>query len=273
MTAILEDAPSVDDWIETMIAFTFSTRKFQHLLRAALVTGSIFFAGCASGVTNVSQTSTPGAFANAKPATIYVYAFDSASADVKIDHGGLAKKLASSLSGETDANRTAQAAADTGEAVANEIVSKLQSSGLPAMRASGPVPAGQNALIVQGHFATIDEGNRRRRILIGLGAGKSEVGASVQLVYQPAGGAPVALQSFAANADSGKAPGVAETAGVGAAAGHVATAAMMGGGLHAASEGKHDGLSADAKKLADSIAKQIAQASAAQGWGTVEWTE
>ena len=114
----------------------------------------------------------------------------------------------------------------------SEIVKQLQSMGLRAVRADSPAPADRNVLIVQGSFETIDAGNRRRRILVGLGAGKSQVGTSVQLVYQPAGETPRLIQSFDANADSGKAPGVAETAGVGAAAGHVATSAAAGVGLH-----------------------------------------
>ncbi len=99
-----------------------------------------------------------------------------------------------------------------------------------------------------------------------LGAGKSQVGTSVQVVYQPAGETPRLVQSFDANADSGKAPGVVETAGIGAAAGHVATSAAAGGGLHAVSETKRAGVSGDAKRLADSVAKQVAQIGAGEGW-------
>jgi hypothetical protein len=154
--------------------------------------------------------------------------------------------------------------------VSNEIVRQLQSIGLPAARADGPAPAGRNALIVQGEFRTIDEGKRRRRVLIGLGAGKSEVGASVQILYKPADGSPIPLQSFSADADSGHMPGVAETAGVGAAAGHLATSAAAGAALHGVSEVKHDSISSDAKKLADSIAKQVAATSAANGWMSAE---
>src|SRR5258708_22062561 len=103
--------------------------------------------------------------------------------------------------------------------------------GLDAIRADSPAPVDQNVLIVQGSFETIDAGNRRRRILVGLGAGKSQVGTSVQVLYQPAGEAPRFIQSFEAKADSGKAPGVAGTAGIGAAAGPVAASAAPRGGF------------------------------------------
>ncbi len=106
--------------------------------------------------------------------------------------------------------------------------------------------------------------------MIGLGAGESQVGTSVQVLYQPAGGVPTLVQSFDANADSGKAPGVVETASAGAAAGHLATSAAVGGGMHAVSETKHDGISQDARRLGVSIAKQIAQIGVSEGWMSTE---
>jgi hypothetical protein len=126
---------------------------------------------------------------------------------------------------------------------------------------------------VEGSFQTIDEGKRRRRVLIGLGAGKSEVGASIQILYKSADGALMPLQSFTLEADSGHMPGVAETAGVGAVAGNVATAAATGGSLHGESEAKHNGVAGDAKKLGDLIAKQVGAASVANGWMLIERTD
>jgi hypothetical protein len=138
--------------------------------------------------------------------------------------------------------------------------------GMHAIRTDAPPPADQNVLIVEGAVGSIDAGNHRRRTLIGLGAGKSEVTAHVQVLYKPAGGMPQLVQTFDADANSGHMPGVAETAGVGAVAGHVATSAAVGGALHVGSEHKNDTVTSDAKKLADSVAKQVAQIGVAQGW-------
>ena len=240
----------------------FVAHKVTRLASAALVAGSLLLAGCAGGVTDVSHYA---ALPQVRPDTIYVYSFDSSPDQVKLD-SGMAQKLKARFSGASEADEQEKEAVEAREQVANEIVRKLQSMGLHAERSDVPAPANQNALLIEGSFQTIDAGNRRRRMLIGLGAGKSEVGALVQLLYKPAGGSPVPLQSFAATADSGKAPGVVETAGVGAAAGHVATAAATGAGLHAATEARHDSIPADAKRLADSIAKQVAALGAANGW-------
>ena len=243
-------------------SFKSLVRNAKRLAGMALVAGSLLLTGCASGINGTTQTS---AAPHVRADVIYVYSFNATPEQVKMD-SGIAQKIGSAMSGESSAQKQAQTAIDAREQVANEIVRELQSMGLHAVRVDGPAPANQNALVVEGSFQTIDEGKRRRRILIGLGAGKSEVSASVQILYKPAAGTPIALQSFSANADSGHMPGIAETARVGAAAGHIATAAATGTALHGVSEVKQDGVSGDAKKLGDSIAKQIAAANTANGW-------
>jgi hypothetical protein len=230
----------------------------------------VLLTGCAGGVTQTAQYS---AQPQVRPDTIYVYSFDSTPDQVKLDNGGMIQKVASQFSGASAAQKQTQEAFEVREQVADDIVQQLQSMGLHAIRADAPAPANQNVLIVQGKFDTIDSGNRRRRILIGLGAGKSELSTSVQLLYKPAGGTPRLVQSFDASADSGKMPGIAETAGVGAAAGHLATSAAAGAGLHGVSETTHGGAAGNAKKLAESIAKQVAEIGKSQGWMPTERTK
>lgn len=96
---------------------------------------------------------------------------------------------------------------------------------------------------------------------------------TIQIIYKPAGGAARLVQSFTANADSGRMPGVAETARVSAAAGSIATTAAAGAGLHGVSETKRAGVSANAKRLAGAVAKQIAQIGVANGWISAEQTK
>ncbi|TKC87851.1 DUF4410 domain-containing protein [Trinickia terrae] len=237
----------------------FVGKKAARFATVALTFGGLLLGGCASGITNQAQFS---AAPQVHPDNIYVYAFGLDPAQVKLDSGGVVKKL---MSQPGDAEQI-EAATGVRESAANAIVQKLQSMGLRAIRSDVPPPADQNVLIVQGSFAKVDEGNRRRRVVIGLGAGKSEIGATVQVLYKPAGGAPLVVQGFDASADSGKMPGIAETAGVGAAAGHVATSAAVGTSLKGYSEVKHATLAAVAKKLGDSVAKQVAQVGVTQGW-------
>ncbi|MEX3812474.1 DUF4410 domain-containing protein [Paraburkholderia sp. BR13439] len=255
-----------------LTSVNFIKKNAARFTCMALVCGSALLSGCAgASVTNLSATSTSatadaGTQSTMHPDTIYVYTFDADPQQVKLDNSGMLQKLKTQMSGSSDAQKQVADANKVREQVADEIVHRLQAMGLHAVRTDAPVPAGQNVLLVQGSFETIDAGNRRRRTLIGLGAGKSEVSSAVQIVYQPAVGAPRVVQSFTANADSGKMPGMVETAGVGAAAGTVATAAAAGAGLHGVTETKRAGVSDDAKRLADAVAKQIAQFGVEAGW-------
>lgn len=101
---------------------------------------------------------------------------------------------------------------------------------------------------------------------MGLGAGKSQVGATVQIWSQLAGREPELSQTYEVAADSGHMPGMAETMGVGAATNRLAMSAATGGALHATSETRHAKPVDDAQRMADTIAKQIAQLGVAQGW-------
>ena len=255
-----------------LTSVNFIKKNAARFTCMALVCGGALLSGCAGAtVTNLSATN-PAVSANAgtqstmHPDTIYVSTFDADPQQVKLDHGGMLQKLKTQMAGSTDAQKQVADAAQVREQVADEIVHQLRAMGLHAVRTDAPMPADQNVLLVQGSFDTIDAGNRRRRTLIGLGAGKSEVSSSVQLVYQPAGGTPRVVQSFTANADSGKMPGMVETAGVGAAAGTAATAAAAGAGLHGVTETKRAGVSDDGKRLADAVAKQIARFGVEAGW-------
>ncbi|WGS52387.1 DUF4410 domain-containing protein [Paraburkholderia sp. D15] len=237
-----------------------------RLASIALVCCGALLTGCASGrIDNASTADLSSTQAHVRPDNIYVYTFDTDANQVKLD-GGMLEKMKTQMEGSSAAQQQAADALAVREQVADEIVHQLQAMGLRAIRAEGPAPTDQNVLLVQGSVDTIDSGNRRRRVLIGLGAGKSQVSSSVRIFYKPAGGAPQLVQRFTATGDSGSAPGMVETVGVGAAAGHIATSAAVGGGLHGVSEAKKTGVSADAKRLGDAVAKQIGQIGVSGGW-------
>jgi hypothetical protein len=121
-------------------------------------------------------------------------------------------------------------------------------------------------LLVQGQIVAIDQGNRTRRVLIGLGAGKSTVSADAQLYYAVGDAAPRFVSAFEGQADSGRAPGAAETMGAGAVAQRAGTSAVLTGATHAGAETRRTTDTAEADKLADGLAKQIGQFAVAQGW-------
>ncbi len=237
---------------------TFQTlsRHARQLTIAAVAASSMLMTGYASAATMISESSVPVSLSHVQPDVVYVRGFDVSANQVKVDNS-MMHRVKALASGDNSSSEQDQAALAARNAVADEIVQQLQAKGLHAVRIDGPVPADANALIVEGRFDKIDEGMQRRRTLIGLGAGKSDVSASVQVLYQPAHAQPIPLALFDTSADSGHMPGVAETAGVGAAASHVAMSAAAGAGVHGASELKRDSIGAEAQRVGDAVAKQV----------------
>jgi hypothetical protein len=121
-------------------------------------------------------------------------------------------------------------------------------------------------LILDGQFLDLSEGNRLRRMVIGLGVGQSVIDTRVQL-YQFDDGVSKQLAEFKVNSNSGEMPGVALTAPAGAAAGGAAAAASLGANL-AAGAGKTytSAMGTLTTRSADKTASYLSQYFANQGW-------
>jgi hypothetical protein len=118
-----------------------------------------------------------------------------------------------------------------------------------------------NALVIQGQFTTIDEGNRSKRIMIGFGRGASDVQAEV-VVLLTTRGQPIVLSQFVVNSASGEKPGAAAgmgAMGVNGAAAATSVAAGSAGQTSATVEG-------DASRMAREVARQVEQVMVDQKW-------
>lgn len=239
----------------THVLHTLS-RRASHLAVAAVAATTLLMAGGASAATMIAEASVPASIAPVRPDVVYVRGFDADARQVKVDDT-MVHRLKAMATGDNAGSESTQAADTARNAAADEIVKQLQARGLHAVRLDGPVPADANAVIVEGRFDRIDEGMQRRRTLIGLGAGQSDVSASVQVLHQPANAAAVPLALFDTHADSGHMPGIAEVAGVGAAVSHVALSAAAGVGVHGATELKRDSVQAEARRVGDAVATQV----------------
>src|SRR5262249_20968272 len=127
-------------------------------------------------------------------------------------------------------------------------------------------PAGANVLILDGEFTDISEGNRLRRMVIGLGAGQSKLNTVVQ-VLQKTNLGTTKIMDFATSADSGYMPGAGITGPAGAAAGGAAAAASLG--VNVAAGGVKTYTSSTgylADKTAEQIVQQFSNYYDRQGW-------
>ncbi|MBB5372654.1 DUF4410 domain-containing protein [Acidocella aromatica] len=219
--------------------------------------------GCAHGHVQTTETLATGALP--PPAEVVVTDFVVSPNEVTLDTSPPAERAAAQQ-GLSEAARRAQAAQDAQQALAEELTAKLQGYGLHTLREPASMAQPHGVLVVRGRILSVDQGNKRRRLLLGLGAGKSSVTASTELYYVNDPGNPELLQTFAGSADSGQMPGAAETMGVGAAAGTLATAGATTAATHGSSVLRGSDEAMNAGHLADALAKQIADYAVAKGW-------
>ena len=232
-------------------------------MRASVVVVCSVLAALGCATTEVTSQS-PSFGSGPRPDRILVYAFATSPEDVRLDHSLTAQtwKL-QGISASTERRQVGQAVAD---ALADNLVKKFHAMGLPAERAFEPAPRdGVTTVVIEGQFLAINEGSRMERVVIGLGAGKSDVRTAVQAIEIMPEGSRL-LDTFEIDAKSDSTPGMAETMGAGAAAGHLAASAAVSVVKAGADEEFGADVEADAARTAEKIAKVMGDFFASQGW-------
>jgi len=235
------------------------TCRMKRILLAATV--AVCLPGCAP--TSVQETYQRDAPLS-RPERILVYDFTGRADEVHLDRGigAQVEDMSSGLSQTQQQIEIGRAAART---ISQELVQRLNDMGMPAERAFGAPTRWGHALVVEGQFLSIDQGNRTERLVIGLGVGGSDMQTKVQVfVTSPGGLQPV--QDFSTNVASGLKPGMAETMGVGAAAGNLAASAVISAGVGIGSEAWSADVNAEAKRTAKAIAERMQTYFVEQGW-------
>ncbi|MBV9812805.1 MAG: DUF4410 domain-containing protein [Acetobacteraceae bacterium] len=231
------------------------------VLLAVLLTATV--GGCSTSVTNTGTyvpATASGEASLARPTRVIVAEFAPPS-DVQLDQG-VGQRLMRHFGASDPAVQQAQAISQAQNAIANTLVQKFDAMGLPAERGDGAAGVGAPTVLIQGQLERIDLGNRTRRLAIGFGAGMSEVRATVQVFYQAPGRAPILLQTYDANANSGRKPGLALGAGSAAAGGSLAPVALSGVSSIAGASGP----ASQGQNLADRVAANVGDYFAQQGW-------
>ena len=236
-------------------------RKLRAAARGAVMAGAAFIlASC--GPAKVENVNPYQGTLLPRPDIVVVTDFIATPDDVKLD-AGLGSRLRNAVSGTSDVSRQTADDRKVTAAVSRVLVEEIRKLGLAAMQSNDTAALPGNKMIIGGQILGIDEGNRTRRNLIGLGAGRSAVTARTDLYYASGTAGARLIESFTADAESGRKPGAAETMGAGAATGRVAESAAVGVGTGVAMSGDVD---ADSEHMAKAIAAQLAQFFVGQGW-------
>ncbi|MFC7475235.1 DUF4410 domain-containing protein [Dankookia sp. GCM10030260] len=201
------------------------------------------------------------------PSRILVRDFAVSPADVQLDQG-IRGRVEQALSAASPDDQRLAAARTAASALAEALVQALRASpDLPVERTPpDAAPMSGRSLLVTGSLLAVEEGNRTQRTMIGFGRGQARMEAEAVLHWLEPGAAPRRLAAFDGTTDSGSAPGMAASLGVGAAARRLATSAAVGGGAHGAIEGSRADDVDEARRIGTALGQKVRQFCVAQGW-------
>lgn len=222
----------------------------------------LILGGCAGA--NVKNRNELAASGLPKPQQVLIYNFAVSPEDVK-QNSGLFASLSRNFGGSDQTAEEIQVGREVADALAGELALKIQGWGLNAMRGDQNTPLSQGAILVTGRFVNIDEGNRLRRTVIGLGLGQSAIDANVS-VLAPSNSGYAELIQLDAHADSGEMPGAAVMGPAGAVAGAGTAAVVATNAALGAAKNYRSAAAQQAKTMAESIAGELAKYFAQQGW-------
>ena len=194
-----------------------------------------------------------------RPPVLLVYDFATSPTDALVDAYGSGYGTSSHASGKDETK-----ARKLGASLSKQLVDRLNKKGVKARWAADTEAPPLNAMVLRGHFLTMDEGSRVARMVIGFGAGATELRVAVQ-VYQADEWGLRRIVQAEASAKGNKMPGMAVPVGAGAAMGNVARSAAISGGMNVMQE-VTGGLESDAGRLAEQIAKRATAFYTRQGW-------
>jgi hypothetical protein len=233
-------------------------RSPHRIACAALIASLAGLSACAGAKTHVVHTGETAGLE--RPSKVLVYNFAVDPDDVVVDslgpnfmHGG-----------SSDPDEQRKLGVQVSDALAANLVKRLNEKNISAERANPATQAPLHALLIKGQFLTINEGDQAARVSVGFGAGTEELRVQAQVYVQTENGPRQLRQSFG-EAHGDKMPGMAVPVGAGAAAGRAASSAVISGGMNAASE-LTGGLEEDTDNLAKDFADRAAAFYSERGW-------
>lgn len=237
--------------------------KFK-LLSRTYVALAVAMLGCSGA--QVTQQSSAAPIVNARPTQVFVYPFAVSSADVSLN-SSIFQVAYRNISDEDETAEQAQIAHQTAQNICIQVAAELTQKGITTTCLQrGVPPTGSNVLILDGQFTDISQGNRLRRMVIGLGSGQSKLATVVEVIQKTDQGS-TEVMDFSTTADSGYMPGAGITGPAGAAAGGATAAASLGVNLAAGGVKNYTsstGYLVD--KTTDQIVELIASYYNRQGW-------
>jgi Domain of unknown function (DUF4410) len=148
-------------------------------------------------------------------------------------------------------------AAGASKAYSQELVKALEKTGIPVEHVAAGTPPSNNAMVIEGSFTSLKQGNKTERDTIGMGTGSADVQTRVDVhIKTPTDS--VLLSQFQTNTTAAQNVGSAVPVAAGVNPAAAVAKSTVGD--------RRKTVNAYASKTADAAAKEIIQSMAAQGW-------
>lgn len=238
--------------------------KISGTLKSVLYISVALAAVLLNGCTSVKVAPEAGAAeALPQPSRVLVYDFAVNPQEIQLDPVGA--EITQKIDGTAKSSQEQKISHAVAAALSKHLVATIRGMGLPAERASTPPSPTGTDVLIRGQLVSIDQGNEAERMIIGLGAGRSDVQAHAQ-VYETIAGQRVAIESMTGTAKSALTPGAAETMGAGAIAGHLLVSTAVTAGAQIANQDLSANVNAEAGRLGDKLAESLKVLFLKKGW-------
>jgi hypothetical protein len=218
-------------------------------------------AGCARVSTQGVQVSTERL---PRPELILVHHYQVSPDEVQLD-SALSSRIKRAEQRTPEAEDQLRVEQQVSRALTTMLVDEIRKLGIRAEPAAMASPGAGPTLSIEGQMLSIDEGNKAKRLVIGLGSGASEVRTLTQVYEVTSGDGHRLVEDFYTTTKSSRKPGFGPMAGMGAAAGLAASRAAAAGGLGMATALSQT-VEADVQHSAKEIARDLAKLFVQQGW-------
>src|SRR6267142_4253448 len=160
-------------------------------------------AGCARVSTEHVQKTTDRL---AKPALILVHDYEVSPDEVQLD-SALSSRVKRAVRGTPKTEVQLEVEQEVSRTLTTTLVDEIRKLGSPAEPARMASPVAGRTLSIEGQIVSIDEGNKAKRLVIGLGSGASEVRTLTQVYEVTTGEGHHLLEDFYTTAKSSRKPG------------------------------------------------------------------
>ena len=217
--------------------------------------------GCAQVSTQYVEKSTDRL---PRPELILVHDYQVSRDEVQLD-SAISSRVERTVKGTPEAEDQLKVEQEVSRALTTTLVDEIRKLGIRAEPAAMASPVAGPTLSIEGQIVSINEGNKAKRLVVGFGAGASEVRTLTQVYEVMSGDGHRLVEDFYTTTKSSRKPGFGPMAGIGTAAGLAASRAALAGGVGVATALSQT-VEADVQHGAKQIAKELAKLFVQQGW-------